>query len=74
MHEAKTHLSRLVKDVAEGREAEVIITNGRVPAAKIVPFETVPAHRIGFDQGLFIVPDDFNEPDPEIEALFYGEE
>lgn len=27
----------------------------------------------GLAKGEFTVPDDFNTPDPEIEALFYGE-
>jgi uncharacterized protein (DUF433 family) len=28
--------------------------------------------RFGIDRGVFVVPDDFDDPDPEIERLFYG--
>lgn len=73
MHKAKTDLSRLVKAIQSGEEPEIIIAVGNKPAARLVPI--VAATRpIGMDDGLFDVdvPDDYDDPDPEIEALFYG--
>jgi prevent-host-death family protein len=70
IHEAKTHLSKLLERVAVGEE--VVIAKAGKPVAKLVPFDEQPKGRIfGSAKGEFTVPDDFNEPDPEIEALFY---
>jgi prevent-host-death family protein len=65
MHEAKTNLSRLVQDVRKGKQSEVVIAIGGVPAARLVPYEK-PRRVFGLDRGLFTVPDDFDEPVPEI--------
>ena len=71
IHEAKTHLSKLLERVALGEE--VIIAKAGKPVAKLVALDTQPKARVfGGAKGEFIVPDDFNEPDPEIEELFYG--
>ncbi len=71
IHEAKTHLSRLLERVAMGEE--VIIAKAGNPVAKLVPIK--PATRrfkFGSAKGKFVVPDDFNEPLPkEIEDLFW---
>lgn len=71
IHEAKTHLSRLLERVAMGEE--VIIAKAGTPVAKLVPISTKPKKRIlGSAKGEFVVPDDFNDPLPkEIEDLFY---
>jgi prevent-host-death family protein len=71
IHEAKTHLSRLLERVALGEE--VIIAKAGKPVAKLVPLNTKPKKRIlGSAKGEFVVPDDFNDPLPkEIEDLFY---
>ena len=69
IHEAKTHLSRLLERVAMGEE--VIIAKAGKPVAKIVSIETPKGRIFGSAKGEFTVPDDFNEPDGEIEALFY---
>ena len=73
IHEAKTHLSRLLDRVALGEE--VIIAKAGKPVAKLVP---IPAERrrfkLGSAKGEFVVPDDFNDPLPkEIEDSFWGE-
>ncbi len=71
IHEAKTHLSRLLERVAMGEE--VIIAKAGKPVAKLVAIK--PAARkfkLGSAKGEFNVPDDFNDPLPkEIEDLFY---
>lgn len=70
IHEAKAQLSKLLERVAIGEE--VIIAKAGKPVAKIVPIPSErPRFRLGSAKGEFTVPDDFNRPDPEIEALFY---
>lgn len=62
VHEAKTHLSRLLEDVAAGEE--VLITRRGEAVASLVPVRQPTARRLGLDRGLFTVPDDFDEPLP----------
>ena len=71
IHEAKTHLSRLLKRVALGEE--VVIAKAGKPVAKLVPLDEQPRMRVlGSAKGEFTVPDDFNDPLPkEIEDLFW---
>jgi prevent-host-death family protein len=71
IHEAKTHLSRLLERVAIGEE--VIIAKAGKPVAKLVPIKSSrPRFKLGSAEGQFVVPDDFNEPLPkEIEDLFW---
>lgn len=72
IHEAKTHLSRLV-DKAAGGEPFVIAKSGK-PLVKVVPIEEAPekpVHRIGFMAGQVTIPDDFDRMgDGEIERVF----
>jgi prevent-host-death family protein len=72
IHEAKTHLSRLVEQAAKG-EPFVIAKAGK-PLVKVVPLDTPAAEqvrRLGFMDGRFIVPDDFDRMGShEIEQLF----
>lgn len=72
IHEAKTHLSRLVEEAARG-EPFVIAKAGR-PLVKVVALEA-PSHseirRVGFLAGQISVPDDFDRlGSREIEQLF----
>jgi prevent-host-death family protein len=71
VHEAKTHLSKLLERVALGEE--VIIAKAGKPVAKLVPIPSErPRFKLGSARGEFVVPDDFNDPLPkEIEDLFY---
>ena len=71
IHEAKTHLSRLLERVSMGEE--VIIAKAGKPVAKLVPLGARPKKRVlGSAKGEFTVPDDFNDPLPkEIEDLFW---
>jgi prevent-host-death family protein len=73
IHEAKTHLSRLVEEAAKG-EPFVIARAGK-PLVKVVSVEETPRkRRIGFLEGQFSVPDDFDTMfAKEIEEMFYGE-
>lgn len=70
VHEAKTHLSRLLRRVAMGEE--ILITRGGEPVAKLVPVPGPRESWLGMDSGLYKVPDDFNDPLPdELLDLFY---
>jgi prevent-host-death family protein len=71
VHEAKTHLSRLLQRVAGGEE--IVIARAGKPIAKLVPVDSKPQRLIGQDDGLFDVPDDFDAPLPdEVLALFHS--
>ncbi|MYG90817.1 MAG: type II toxin-antitoxin system Phd/YefM family antitoxin [Chloroflexi bacterium] len=73
MHEAKTHLSRLVRDAENGQP--FIIARSGTPLVKVVPLETRdPApRRIGFLPGIS-VPEDFDRiGDEEIGNIFGGQ-
>ncbi|HEY2457625.1 MAG TPA: type II toxin-antitoxin system Phd/YefM family antitoxin [Candidatus Acidoferrum sp.] len=72
-HEAKTHLSRLLKRVALGEE--ITIASRGKPMARLVPIHEVPARKLGMFQGKFVIPDNFDEPLPgEILDAFEGKE
>lgn len=73
IHEAKTHFSRLVDEAASG--SPVIIAKAGKPVAKLVAIDAPEKpKRIGFLDGQFKVPDDFDTMcADEIEAMFYGE-
>jgi len=71
IHHAKTHLSRLVDEVAEGRE--IVIARAGRPVARLVPLEDRPRpKRFGLLAGRFRVPDDINEPLPEAVLELFG--
>ncbi|MCA1925493.1 MAG: type II toxin-antitoxin system Phd/YefM family antitoxin [Thiobacillus sp.] len=61
IHEAKTHLSRLLEQVAGGEE--VVIAKAGKAIARLVPLEAMPKkRRLGLLKGKFNVPDDFDTP------------
>jgi len=62
IHEAKTHLSRLLEAVAAGEE--IIIAKAGKPIAKLVPIEK-PKRKPGTLKGTFIIDDAFFEPLPD---------
>jgi prevent-host-death family protein len=72
MHEAKTHLSRLVERAERGEE--IVISRAGKPAAKLVPVPQVkPGKRtLGGWEGLMEMPSDqeWERMDKEIEEMF----
>ena len=59
VHEAKTHLSRLLKRAEAGED--VVITRSGLPVARLAPvYES--RRSFGRDRGRFTVPDDFDAP------------
>jgi prevent-host-death family protein len=63
IHEAKTHLSRLIEDVVSGEE--VVITRRGEEVASLVPIRRTTKRRFGIDRGRLVVPDDFDDPLPD---------
>jgi prevent-host-death family protein len=79
IHEAKTHLSRLV-DEAEKGEPFIIAKAGK-PKVQVIRLNAPPVpakRRIGFMKGIYTIPDNFDEIDKrldkEIEKLMLGKE
>ena len=73
VHEAKTHLSKLLARVAKGEE--VVIAKAGRPVARLVP---VTATRrmdelLGIDKGRIWIASDFTAPLPgDVQAAFEG--
>ena len=64
VHDAKTHLSRLLARVEGGQE--IVIARNGTPIARLVPAgRTRPKRLLGADAGLIAVPDDFDAPLPD---------
>lgn len=76
IHEAKTHLSRLVEQAAKGEP--FIIAKAGKPLVKVVPLDPAEDRatpRLGFMAGEFTVPDDFDTMfQEEIIRMFEGED
>ncbi len=71
IHEAKTHLSRLVEAAHAGEE--ILIAKAGKPMAKLVPVSASAGQRVlGQLAGKVRESDDCWAPDPELEELFYG--
>jgi prevent-host-death family protein len=75
IHEAKTHLSRLVDGATKGEP--FIIAKAGKPLVEVVPLEEPEpkaARRFDFMPGPVSIPDDFDQMGAEeIEKMFYGE-
>lgn len=81
IHDAKTHLSRLVDQAAKG-EPFIIAKAGR-PLVRVVPLEDADVaktekrkpSRLGSLAGRFTVPDDFDRlAEDEIRRMFEGDD
>ena len=64
VHEAKTHLSKLLAEVEKGHE--IVLARDGKPVAKLVPF-AAKANRITFGdfKGRIRIADDFDAPLPD---------
>ena len=73
IHDAKTHLSRLIEQAAQGEQ--VIIAKAGKPLVKLTALG-VPAHprRLGFLKGQIAVPEDFDTMGAEEIARLFGAE
>jgi len=76
IHEAKTHLSRLVEEAANGDS--FIIAKAGKPMVKVIRLDAElekPKSRLGFLKGKFVAPVDIKSMfQEEIEEMFYGKE
>lgn len=69
IHEAKTHLSRLLERVAGGER--VVISKAGKPVADLVPHQAADV-AFGGLRGQLAYDDSSFEVDPEIQEMFYG--
>ena len=67
--EAKTHLSRLVEDIASGAQRDIIIARNGKPAARLVPIETRPV-KLGVLKGKYTIAADIDIDNADIAAEF----
>jgi len=79
IHQAKTHLSRLVDEAEQGNS--FIIAKAGKPKVQVIRLdapETPAKRRLGSMKGMFTLPDNFDEIDQqldrEIEKLMLGED
>ncbi len=72
IHQAKTNLSKLIVDVLSGKD--VVIAKSGKPVVKLVAYkEKVKPRKFGLLKGKIWVSDDFDDEDPEINKMFYGD-
>ena len=72
VHEAKTHLSRLLEAVEAGED--VVIARAGKPIARLVPATTRTEPRTpGAWRGRVVIADDFDETPEELVAAFHGD-
>ncbi len=72
---AKTHLSKLVDQIASGEESEVVISRNGKPVARMVPIfqKKNVSCRIGIAEDEFVLPDNIDDANEEVGKLFYGD-
>ena len=72
IHQAKTHLSRLLEQAAAGHD--IVIAKAGRPVARLVPVAPAPAQRqLGGLAGRGVIPDDIKAGfDADIDAMFAG--
>jgi prevent-host-death family protein len=72
IHDAKTHLSRLVDRAAAGEE--IVIGKAGKPVAKLVPYrQPAQQRKPGAWKGKVWISPDFDELPPDLIAAFNGE-
>ena len=72
LFDAKTHLSRLIDQIASGVETEIVISRNGKPVARVVPIEGDVSRRIGVAKGEFKVPENIDAHNAEVATLFLG--
>jgi prevent-host-death family protein len=73
IHEAKTHLSRLVEQVEAGEE--IVISRAGKPVARLVPVRSEQRPRVpGLWRGRVVIHEDFDDLPPDLAAAFGGQD
>jgi prevent-host-death family protein len=71
IHQAKTNLSRLLAEVAEGED--VVIAKSGKPVARLIPFKPARQPRVpGSMKGKIWISEDFDAPLPPEMARAFG--
>ena len=69
IHEAKTHLSRLIERVEAGEE--ITLARAGRPVARLVPYQMrLEPRKPGIWKGQVVIGPDFDDPLPEFEEAF----
>ena len=69
--DAKANLSKLIQLAHQGEK--IVIAKNNTPLVELVAHRPQGLRKLGLLRGKFTVPDDFDAPSPDIEALFYGD-
>ena len=69
--DAKANLSKLIQLAHQGER--VVIAKNNTPLVELVAHRPQGLRKLGLLRGQLTVPDDFDAPSAEIEALFYGD-
>lgn len=73
MHEAKTHLSRLVERAGAGED--IVIAKAGKPMVRLVPCDAEKKYRVfGQNRGQIVMAPDFDELPADMQAAFEGED
>lgn len=72
IHEAKTHLSRLLERVAAGER--IVISKAGQPIADLVPHKRMPVVFGGLRGEIAYDDEAFADVDPDIQQMFYGDD
>ena len=71
VHEAKTHLSKLLDEAEAGED--IVIARGGKPAVRLIPIRISEPGVIGILEGKIVIPDNFDDPLPDdLLDLFEG--
>jgi len=71
--EAKTNFSKLLALLENKQEEEIIICKNNKPVAKLTAIPAFDINKVlGIAKGKITIPDDFDDEDPVINAMFNG--
>ena len=70
--EAKANLSKLMDRAFMGET--VVLAKNNLPLIDLVPHKATGKRKLGTLAGIFTVPNNFLDEDPEINVLFYGDD
>jgi prevent-host-death family protein len=71
LHEAKTHLSRLLEAVERGED--VVITRAGKPVARLVPARSRGTRRPGAWKGRVVIAPDFDQTPDDLMTAFHDD-
>jgi prevent-host-death family protein len=72
VHEAKTHLSRLLERVQAGER--IVISKAGKPVADLIPHQAIPVVFGGLKGQLTYDDETLDGQDADIQAMFYGQD